>query len=68
VVEGIGFSTTILTKILSESENPSVNLAQKKRGCLKMADKKVKQKLNYARKNWPENLGKYEKYNERQLS
>jgi transposase len=26
----------------------------------KQADKKVKQKLNYARKNWPENLKKYE--------
>ena len=26
----------------------------------KQVDKKVKQKLNYARKNWPENLKKYE--------
>jgi len=26
----------------------------------KHVDKKVKQKLNYARKNWPENLNKYE--------
>ena len=26
----------------------------------KQVDKKVKQKLNYARKNWPENLRKYE--------
>ena len=26
----------------------------------KLVDKKVKQKLNYARKNWPENLNKYE--------
>jgi len=32
----------------------------------KKVDKKVKQKLNYARKNWPENLEKYERY-EQQL-
>ena len=32
----------------------------------KEVDKKVKQKLNYARKRWPEALDKYEKY-EQQL-
>lgn len=26
----------------------------------KQVDKKIRQKLNYARKNWPENLGRYE--------
>jgi transposase len=28
----------------------------------KPVDKKVKQKLNYAKKNWPENLDKYDRY------
>ena len=28
----------------------------------KKVDKKVKQKLNYAKKNWPENLDKYDRY------
>lgn len=32
----------------------------------KPIDKKVKQKLNYAKKNWPENLDKYDRY-EQQL-
>lgn len=30
----------------------------------KAVDKKVKQKLKYANKNWPENLDKYDKYEE----
>jgi transposase len=31
----------------------------------KPVDKKVKQKLNYAKKNWPENLDKYDRYEQK---
>src|SRR5674476_417707 len=50
---------TVFEKIDQESVIKTIeNIDKALKG--KPVDKKIKQKLNYARKNWPENLNKYE--------